>query len=173
VVESGIDTEHLEWLDRTGGRLCELADDFGLDYVKGAKPWQWPCDVAFPCATQNELVGEDAEALIDNGCRFVVEGANMPCDPEAIALFREEGVTVCPGKAANAGGVAVSTLEMTQNASFQSWSRERVDTELKDIMQGIHRRCVEQMEGDDADYVRAANRAGMARVARALAAQGI
>ncbi|MEJ2534418.1 MAG: NADP-specific glutamate dehydrogenase [Gammaproteobacteria bacterium] len=173
IVDSGIEREHLDGLEDSGGRLCELADEFGLDYVKDAKPWQQACDIAFPCATQNELGGEDAEALVGNGCRFVVEGANMPCDPRAIALFREEGVTVCPGKAANAGGVAVSTLEMAQNASFQSWSRDRVNEELREIMQGIHRRCIAKMEGGDNDYIRAANRAGMSRVAQALAAQGI
>ena len=174
VVEDGLSNEHLEWFSSQPRRLHDLADEFDLDYREDSKPWSLDCDLAFPCATQNELDDADARGLVDGGCGWVVEGANMPCQPEAHEVFSRGGVVLCPGKAANAGGVAVSALEMSQNASFQRWSRERVDKMLRGVMGRIHDACAEQFEDDGKpDYVRAANRAGFIRVAEALVAQGI
>ena len=172
LAEDGLVDAHLEWL-RDGRRLPDLAEEFDLDYREGEKPWRLECDMAFPCATQNELDGEDAEALAGNGCRWVIEGANMPCTAQAIEHFRNTHTVVCPGKAANAGGVAVSAFEMSQNAALVKWSRRAVERRLRRIMADIHQACAEQLpDNAKPDYIRAANQAGFRRVAEAMVAQG-
>ena len=176
----GIDLEKLEWVkvlknDRRG-RISEYAEHFGVEYRSGARPWEvGEADCAFPSATQNELDGTDAKHLVAGGLILVSEGANMPCDHDAIEHFLAEGVLFGPGKAANAGGVATSGLEMAQNATFSSWSRDEVDTRLRMIMVSIHRTCVETAEayGVPGNYVVGANIAGFERVADAMLAQGI
>jgi len=160
------------------GRIEELARRYALKYEKGKKPWQVPADIALPCATQNELDAADAAALAANGVRCVAEGANMPATPEAVRVFEDAGVLFAPGKASNAGGVAVSGLEMSQNAMRLAWPREEVERRLQDIMRGIHGTCVEYGErtGSGAggvDYVRGANIAAFVRVADAMLAQGV
>ena len=144
------------------------------EYRENQKVWDIPCDMAFPCATQNELEKEDAEMLLRNGCKLVSEGANMPCTPEAVALFHSNKVLYAPGKAANAGGVAVSALEMQQNAGWESWSFETVDEKLKEIMTGIHAKCryYGQMYGQPDNYQIGANVGGFMRVAEAMIAHG-
>jgi glutamate dehydrogenase (NADP+) len=144
-------------------------------YREGRNVWDVPCDAAFPCATQNELHGEDAERLIANGVRLVAEGANMPCTPDAVAAFREAGVAYGPGKAANAGGVATSALEMQQNATGDRWTFERTDERLREIMRSIHLRCREEATryGAPDDYVLGANIAGFTKVAEVTAALGV
>lgn len=156
------------------GRLKEYAESTGCDYHPGEKPWGVTCDLAFPCATQGELSGEAAQTLLDNACLGVVEGANMPATLEAIALFRREKRYFAPGKAANAGGVAVSGLEMTQNSMRLYWDRERMEKELAGIMETIHEQCVrEGDDGDWVDYVKGANLAAFKRVAQAMLSLGI
>jgi glutamate dehydrogenase (NADP+) len=152
------------------GRVEEFARACGLRFEARARPWRFPAEVALPCATENELDGADARALVANGVRCVAEGANMPCTPEAVRAFQAAGVLFAPGKAANAGGVAVSGLEMSQNAMRLSWSREEVERRLQDTMRGIHETCV-QYGGED--YVRGANIAGFVRVADAMLEQGV
>ena len=151
------------------------AFEFGVEFHKEKRPWEVKCDIALPCATQNELDGEDARKLIENGCMCVSEGANMPCTPEAIHLFHEHKLLFGPGKAANAGGVSVSGLEMTQNSQKLNWSREEVDARLHVIMSDIHQQCVEH--GTDqsgyVDYVKGANIAGFIKVANAMLDQGV
>jgi glutamate dehydrogenase (NADP+) len=176
----GIDLEKLEWVkelkNERRGRIREYAEHFGVDYQEGSRPWDIAeADCAFPCATQNELDGTDAKRLLAGGLSLVAEGANMPCDHDAIEQFLDEGVMFGPGKAANAGGVATSGLEMAQNATFSSWTRDEVDTRLRMIMVGIHRTCVETAEayGVPGNYVVGANIAGFERVADAMLAQGI
>ena len=144
------------------------------EYREGQKVWDIPCDLAFPCATQNELDGEDAKLLLANKCGLISEGANMPCTPEAIEVFHENGILYGPGKAANAGGVAVSALEMQQNAGWESWSFEEVDEKLKGIMKGIHAksRYYAQMYGQPDNYQMGANIGGFMRVAEAMIAHG-
>ncbi|MCC7123629.1 MAG: NADP-specific glutamate dehydrogenase [Acidobacteria bacterium] len=144
-------------------------------FLPGASIWEIPCDVALPCATQNELNGKDALALVKNGCRIVAEGANMPTTPDAVRVFHEHGVAFAPGKAANAGGVATSALEMQQNASRDAWTFEFTDRRLGDIMRGIHQRCYETAEeyGTPGNYVNGANIAGFIKVARAMLALGV
>lgn len=157
-----------------GGRVSELAERWGCAYLEGESPWGVECDVALPCATQNELDRAAAASLVEGGVLAVAEGANMPCTPDAVARFREAGTLFAPGKASNAGGVAVSGLEMSQNSRRRSWEAERVDEELRGIMRGIHARCMAEGErGDGVDYVDGANRAGFARVADALASHGV
>ena len=164
----------LEIKQQRHGRVKEFAQRFGLRFELGAKPWRFPADIALPCATQNELNGEDAAALVKNGVRCVAEGANMPCTPEAIRVFQEAGVLFAPGKAANAGGVAVSGLEMSQNAMRLAWSADEVERRLQDIMRRIHEACLEHGEAAaGTDYVRGANIAGFVRVAEAMLAQGV
>jgi glutamate dehydrogenase (NADP+) len=156
------------------GRVEEFARAFRLRFEPLARPWRFPADIALPCATQNELDGADARALVASGVRCVAEGANMPSTPEAIRAFQEAGVLFAPGKAANAGGVAVSGLEMSQNAMRLSWTREEVERRLQDIMRGIHETCVHHGEaGGVVDYVRGANIAGFVRVADAMLEQGV
>ncbi|WP_295481390.1 NADP-specific glutamate dehydrogenase [uncultured Pseudomonas sp.] len=157
------------------GRISELAERFGLEFRKGQTPWSLPCDIALPCATQNELDLEDARALLSNGCLCVAEGANMPTTLAAVDLFIESGTLFAPGKASNAGGVAVSGLEMSQNAMRLLWSAGEVDSKLHAIMQSIHHACVHY--GEEADgsvnYVKGANIAGFVKVADAMLAQGV
>lgn len=145
------------------------------EFRKGEKVWNIDCDAAFPCATQNEIQKEDAEAMVENGCRLVCEGANMPCTPEAIHIFQKAGVLFGPGKAANAGGVAVSAMEMQQNAGWQSWSFEEVDKELQKVMRSIHDTCLKYSAyfGREGDYVAGANIGGFLRVAEAMKAMGV
>jgi glutamate dehydrogenase (NADP+) len=158
------------------GRIKEYADQYpNVEYYDGAGLWSVPCDCAFPCATQNELDGKDARTLLDNGCYLVSEGANMPSTPEAVELFLEKHILYGPGKAANAGGVATSGLEMSQNSIRMSWSREEVDGHLHTIMKNIHESCVSAADrfGTPGNYVNGANIAGFLKVADAMMAQGV
>ena len=157
------------------GRVSEYAAKLGLRFEAGIRPWGVPCDVALPCATQNELGREDAEVLIANGVFCVAEGANMPSTIEAVKAFEEAGVLFGPGKAANAGGVATSGLELSQNAMRLSWPREEVDRRLLEIMRGIHASCLRYGERADGSvsYVDGANISGFVKVADAMAAQGV
>lgn len=157
------------------GRVKEYADKYGCKYVAGGRPWGEKCDIAMPSATQNELNGDEARTLVANGCVAVSEGANMPSTPEAIQVFLENKLLYAPGKAANAGGVATSGLEMCQNAQKISWTREEVDQKLKEIMQSIHAQCVKYGTQPDGyvNYVKGANVAGFIKVARAMMDQGL
>ncbi len=156
------------------GRIKEFAEETGQQYLPGERPWQFPCDVALPCATQNEIDERDARALLKNGCFCVAEGANMPSTLNAVKVFQEAQILYAPGKASNAGGVAVSGLEMSQNSMRQAWSREEVDSRLQEIMKGIHASCVRYgRKGGITDYVAGANIAGFVKVADAMIAQGI
>lgn len=175
----GIDRKKLDFImelkNLYRGRIKEYAEEYGVKYVAGAKPWNEKADIALPSATQNEVNGDAARALVANGVIAVSEGANMPSTPEAIKVFQDAKVLYAPGKAANAGGVSVSGLEMSQNSERLSWTSEQVDTMLKNIMTSIHDNCVKY--GTDADgyinYVRGANVAGFIKVANAMMAQGI
>lgn len=177
--KDGIDTVKLAWLkdlkNVRRGVLREYAEEFDAEFHEGKRPWSVPCDLAFPCATQNEIEGPEARVLVDNGCRAVAEGANMPSDLEAIDVFQRAGVIFGPAKAANAGGVAVSGLEMSQNALRMSWDEADLDGRLQNIMRNIHRQCVEH--GADAsgavDYVKGANIAGFVKVGDAMMAYGV
>jgi len=176
---NGIDAEKLQWVMQLKnvrrGRIREYAEQFkGAQYLAGQRPWKIKCDLAFPSATQNEIDGEDAKALVANGCICVAEGANMPTSPEGIDVFLGAKILYGPGKAANAGGVAVSGLEMTQNAGVMRWPREEVDRRLHEIMKSIHADCERYgQEKDFINYVRGANLAGFVNVADAMLAQGI
>ena len=155
------------------GRIQEYADKYSCEFHKG-RPWVVKCDIALPCATQNELNEKEAKTLVDNGCMLVAEGANMPSTPEAIEVFQNTKILFAPGKASNAGGVATSGLEMSQNSLRMNWSREEVDAKLKHIMKAIHTSCVEYgTEGDYIDYVKGANIAGFVKVADAMLDQGL
>lgn len=174
----GIDKEKLEYVmelkNVKRGRIKEYAKKYGVDYHEGDRPWKIKCDVALPSATQNEINGDDAKALIDNGCICVSEGANMPSTPEAIEVFQNARILYGLGKAANAGGVATSGLEMSQNSLRLSWTREEVDEKLHNIMKSIHEQCVEYgREGEYIDYVKGANIAGFIKVADAMIDQGV
>lgn len=175
----GIDLERLQFIkhlkDNKRGRISEYAEHFKCGYFKGERPWKIKCDIALPNATQNELNGDDAIALIENGCFCVAEGANMPCTPEAVAAFNKAHVFYAPGKAANAGGVAVSGLEMSQNSVRFSWTRDEVDNKLKDIMKQIHRICVKygKEENGHINYERGANIGGFVKIAESMLAQGL
>ncbi|WP_026924044.1 NADP-specific glutamate dehydrogenase [Glycomyces arizonensis] len=177
VDDKGIDLELLKDVKLTRrGRITEYAERRGsARYVEGGTVWEVPCDIALPCATQNELNGHDAADLARNGCTVVAEGANMPCTPEAVRLFAEAGVVFAPGKAANAGGVATSALEMQQNASRDSWTFEHTEERLAEIMRGIHDRCLATADdyGTPGNYVAGANIAGFTQVADAMLALGI
>ncbi|MFN3986590.1 MAG: NADP-specific glutamate dehydrogenase [Rhodocyclaceae bacterium] len=157
------------------GRVGEYAERLGLPFIAGKRPWTVPVDIALPCATQNEVDGNDARELVRNGVRCVAEGANMPCNAEAVRVFEEAGVLYAPGKASNAGGVATSGLEMSQNAMRMSWTREEVDARLLEIMQGIHRVCLRYGSRPDGsvNYSDGANIAGFVKVADAMLAQGV
>ncbi|MDH3492084.1 MAG: NADP-specific glutamate dehydrogenase [Acidobacteriota bacterium] len=177
--KDGIDTEKLAFIEDLKnvkrGRISEYAKEYSVEYHEGMKPWNVPCDLALPCATQNEIDLEDAASLVKNGCKAVSEGANMPTTTQGVNVFQEAGIIYGPGKAANAGGVAVSGLEMTQNSARIKWSREEVDERLQKIMRQIHMSCVEHGSNGDktVDYVRGANVAGFIKVADAMLAQGI
>lgn len=178
--KAGIDTEKLEWVmdlkNNKRGRISEYVDQYpSATYHKGKTPWEVPCHVALPCATQNELDGDDAQTLIKNGCMAVAEGANMPSTPEAIHAFHDAKILFAPGKASNAGGVATSGLEMSQNSLRISWTREEVDEKLKGIMEDIHDSCIEFGKEEDGycNYVKGANIAGFVKVADAMLAQGV
>jgi len=176
----GISQEKLEWVmelkNVRRGRISEYEAKFsGSTFHEGARPWSIDCDVAMPCATQNEINEDNAKELVKNNCLCVAEGANMPCSPDAVELFQQSGVLFSPGKASNAGGVATSGLEMTQNSLRLSWSAEEVDSRLQKIMKDIHAQCVEYGKNDDGkvDYVRGANIAGFVKVADAMLGQGV
>jgi glutamate dehydrogenase (NADP+) len=174
----GIDKDKLAWVkdlkEVRYGRISEYADEFGVEYYPGERPWSVPCDLAFPCATQNEVNGEEAATLINNGCIGVAEGANMGSNNDAIDAYRQARILYGPPKAANAGGVAVSGLEMAQNSMRMSWSRKELNTHLGDIMRGIHERCVEYGTSEDGyvDYLKGANIAGFKKVADTLISYG-
>ena len=175
--EEGIDSEKLAFImnlkNIKRGRIKEYADHYGCEFHKG-KPWSIKCDIALPCATQNELDKNDANSLLSNGCICISEGANMPSTPEAIEVFLNAKILFAPGKASNAGGVATSGLEMSQNSLRMNWTSEEVDTKLKTIMNDIHAQCVEHgREGDFINYVKGANIAGFLKVADAMLDQGI
>jgi len=155
------------------GRIKEYADHYGCEFSQG-RPWTIKCDIALPCATQNELDKADAENLVANGCMCVSEGANMPSTPEAIEVFINAKILFAPGKASNAGGVATSGLEMSQNSLRMNWTRKEVDEKLNQIMKDIHTSCVEYgTEGSYVDYVKGANIAGFVKVADAMLEQGV
>jgi glutamate dehydrogenase (NADP+) len=178
VDEDGIDAEKLAWVmdlkNVRRGRIKEYADKFPrAKFVAGARPWGVKCDLAFPSATQNEIDESDAKTLVANGCFCISEGANMPTTPEGVDVFLAAKALYGPGKAANAGGVAVSGLEMTQNAGVVRWPREEVDMRLQQIMKSIHANCVRYGSADGfVNYVRGANVAGFVKVADAMLAQG-
>jgi len=177
---SGFHSEHLEFIKELKnvrrGRVKEIADNYdGVEFHEGQKPWDVKCEIALPCATQNELLEADANTLVRNGVMAVTEGANMPCTPEAMQVFEQNKIMYSPGKASNAGGVAVSGLEMSQNSMRYNWSREEVDEKLKNIMKSIHADCVKYGTREDGyvDYVTGANVAGFIKVADAMMAQGV
>ncbi len=176
----GIDEEKLAWVmdlkNNRRGRISEYAKKYpNATFHKGETPWSVRCEVALPCATQNELNGDDARKLIENGCICVAEGANMPSTPEAVHAFHDARMLFAPGKASNAGGVATSGLEMSQNSLRISWTREEVDQRLKGIMSDIHDSCIEYGKEDEGycNYVKGANIAGFVKVADAMLAQGV
>ncbi len=174
---AGIDREKLAFImdlkNNRRGRIKEYADKYGVEYMEGKRPWHIPADLAFPSATQNEINKEDAENLVKNGVIAVSEGANMPSTNEAIEVYQNAKILYAPGKASNAGGVAVSGLEMSQNSLRLSWTREEVDQRLHNIMKDIHKNCVlHGKDGDYVDYVKGANIAGFVKVADAMIAQG-
>lgn len=175
----GIDADKLAFImelkNVRRGRIKEYADKYGVKYVEGAKPWGEKADIATPCATQDEIDGEAAKTLLANGVIAVSEGANMPSTPEAVKAFQDAKILYCPGKASNAGGVATSGLEMSQNSERLKWSREEVDEKLHSIMDNIHENCVKYGTEPDGyiNYVKGANVAGFLKVANAMMAQGI
>jgi glutamate dehydrogenase (NADP+) len=177
VDEKGIDLDVLKQVKEVErARIAVYADRVpSAIFVEGGSIWDVPCDIAMPSATQNELGGAAAAALARHGCRYVVEGANMPSTPEAVRVFREAGIAFAPGKAANAGGVATSALEMQQNASRDRWTFEHTEARLAEIMRDIHARCHETAEeyGSPGDLVLGANVAGFLQVAEAVHAQGL
>jgi len=177
---TGINFEKLEFVKELKnvkrGRISEFAEKFGLQFFPGKTPWAVPCDIAFPCATQNEIDENDAKQLVANGCKLVCEGANMPSTPEAIHVFHTNKVLYALGKAANAGGVSVSGLEMTQNRMGYSWTWDELDSKLKMIMKDIHKQCIAYGSTPGSsyvDYVKGANIAGFKKVADAMIAYGI
>jgi len=176
--KDGIDAEKLNWVmdlkNNRRGRIEEYAKEFGATYFAGERPWKINCDIALPCATQNEIEKSDAKTLIKNGCKVVSEGANMPSNIESVNLFLESKILFGPGKAANAGGVATSGLEMSQNSMRINWSREEVDSKLQNIMKSIHEACVDHgHENGNVNYVKGANIAGFIKVADAMLDQGV
>jgi len=179
VDEAGIDDEKLAWVmdlkNARRGRIKEYVDKFkGSTYLEGKRPWGVPCQVAFPSATQNEIDAEDAATLVKNGCFCVSEGANMPTVPDGVEVFQKSDVLYGLGKAANAGGVATSSLEMSQNAGHLNWTREEVESRLHGIMKAIHATCVEYgKEGDKINYVKGANIGGFIKVADSMLDQGV
>ena len=175
---NGIDAEKLAFVmelkNVKRGRIKEYADKYGCEYVAGKRPWGVKCDIALPSATQNEINKEEAEMLVKNGTFCVSEGANMPSTPEAIEVFQKAKILYGPGKAANAGGVATSGLEMSQNSLRLSWTREEVDERLHNIMIAIHEQCVQYgKDGEYIDYVKGANIAGFIKVADSMIDMGV
>ena len=180
VDKDGIDAEKLAWVmelkNVKRGRISDYAKKFKkAEYLEGKRPWGVKCDAAFPCATQNEISAADAKALVKNGCKLVAEGANMPTCPEGVEIFQKGGLLYAPGKASNAGGVATSGLEMSQNSLRLSWSREEVDARLKGIMKSIHDNAYQAAKtfGSEGNYVVGANIAGFVKVADAMLAHGV
>lgn len=176
--EGGIDKKELDCVlhfkNVKRARIKECAKEFGCKYFEGERPWKTKCDIAFPSATQNEISEADAKALVKNGCMAIGEGANMPTTPEGIKVFQDAKILYAPGKASNAGGVATSGLEMSQNSMRMSWTREEVDRRLHDIMIAIHGQCVKYgKEGNYINYVKGANIAGFVKVADAMIDQGL
>jgi len=177
-VKKGLSRKDLEWVmdlkNNKGGRMSECVKGIGAKYYAGKRPWALKCDLAFPCATQNEIEAADARSLVKNGCQAISEGANMPSDPDAIDIIRDSDIMHAPSKAANAGGVAVSGLEMSQNSLRMSWTREEVDDHLKNIISNIHKQCVDKGMRKDGtvDYFKGANIAGFDKVANAMLAYG-
>ena len=178
--EDGIDAEKLAFVmnlkNKQRGRISEYIKKYSsAQYHEGQRPWSVKCDIALPCATQNELSGDEAQMLIENGCMCVSEGANMPSTPGAMHTFQKAGILFAPGKASNAGGVATSGLEMSQNSLRLSWTRKEVDEKLQDIMEDIHDSCMQYGKKEDGsiDYVKGANIAGFVKVADAMLAQGV
>ena len=176
--ENGIDADKLAWVmdlkNNRRGRIKEYADKFGVPYLASQRPWSVSCDIALPCATQNEINGDNAKTMISNGCKVVSEGANMPTDPDAVNIFLDAGILFGPGKAANAGGVATSGLEMSQNSMRLNWSREEVDSKLHTIMKNIHEACViHGTENGSVNYVKGANIAGFIKIADSMLDQGV
>ena len=174
----GLNQEKLEYIldlkTVRRGRISEYADEYGVEYHPGKRPWDVVCDLALPCATQNEINLQQAKALIKNGCIAVSEGANMPTEDDAVEVFQNARIMYAPSKAANAGGVAVSGLEMSQNSARISWTEDDLNKQLRKIMSNIHNRCIEHgREGDYIDYVRGANIAGFIKVADAMLAYGV
>lgn len=174
----GVDADKLAYVmelkNVKRGRIKEYAEKYGVEYHEGQRPWGVKCDVAMPCATQNEINEEEARTLVNNGCYVVSEGANMPSSLEAVAVFEEAEILYAPGKASNAGGVAVSGLEMSQNSLRLSWTSKEVDARLHQIMKDIHATCVKWgKEGDYIDYVKGANIGGFVKVADSMLAQGV
>ena len=174
----GFNSEKLDFLfelkNIKRGRIKEYAEKFNCEYYENARPWNIKCDIALPCATENELDGKDAEILVKNGCFCVAEGANMPSTPDAQKIFIQNKILYAPGKAANAGGVAVSGLEMSQNSLHINWTREEVDNRLKMIMNEIHSQCAKYgKEGDYINYLKGANIAGFIKVADSMIDQGL
>jgi glutamate dehydrogenase (NADP+) len=178
-IPGGVTSEHIEWVkdlkNNRHGRIKEFATEFKMTYLEGKTPWHIPCEIALPCATQNEISVEDANVLLRNGCMCVAEGANMPCTNEAVTIFQAAKVSYAPGKASNAGGVATSAIEMSQNALRMPWTRGDVDNRLHAIMLSIHGACEDYGKGKDGyiNYVQGANIAGFVKVADAMIAQGI
>ena len=174
----GINSEKLNWVmdlkNNKRGRISKYAEEFKVKYYDGDRPWGIKCDIALPCATQNEINDADAMQLVSNGCRVISEGANMPSDPEAISIFQGTDVLFGPGKASNAGGVATSGLEMSQNSMRINWDRDEVDKKLKNIMKNIHSACLNYgQEKERVNYVKGANIAGFIKVADAMLDQGV
>ena len=174
----GFNEEKLQWVmdlkNNKRGRIKEYLKEFGGEYFEGDKPWNIPCDIALPCATQNEINEKNAIALVENGCKVVSEGANMPSDPQAINIFLNHNLLFGPGKAANAGGVATSGLEMSQNSMRINWTREEVDQKLHQIMKDIHEACVlHGTQNGSINYVKGANIAGFIKVADSMIDQGV
>jgi glutamate dehydrogenase (NADP+) len=176
---TGIDQDKLVWVkelkEQRRGRISEYAQEYKVEFHDGKRPWDVPCQIAFPCATQNEIGRADAETLLSNGCLGVAEGANMPSQQDAIDAFQVARILFAPSKAANAGGVAVSGLEMTQNSMRLSWSRDELNRHLREIMLDIHDRCVEYGSEKDnyVNYLKGANIAGFIKVADAMLAYGV
>ena len=176
--KNGITPDKLAWVmdlkNNRRGRIKDYATEFKVDYLEAQTPWSIPCDIALPCATQNEINGDDAKVLLSNGCKVVSEGANMPSDTQAVTTFQESNMLFGPGKAANAGGVATSGLEMSQNNMRLNWTRNEVDERLHQIMKDIHSSCVEYgSENTTVNYVKGANIAGFIKVAEAILDQGV
>ena len=180
LAKDGLTTDQLEWIkdlkNQRRGRLSEAASEFGLKYAKGKKPWCVKGELIFPCATQNEIDESDAKTLVKNGTRAVCEGANMPTTPEAVKVFSQaKGLLHAPAKASNAGGVAVSGLEMSQNSLRLQWTEAEVDLRLREIIKCIHDECVEHgiQKGGHVDYFKGANIAGFTKVANAMLDYGV